>query len=81
MAFTGYHITFSEVQNLVQNNLKMMGCYIQMVDGLKQTEMCRSWLLSYLKFKDQKSEAFLPIKMATKEKQIGKIGVLFVFII
>ena len=64
--------TCSEVENLVRNNLKMMGCYVQMVDGLKQTQMCRSWLLSYLKFKDQKSEVFLPIKMATKEKQIGK---------
>lgn len=47
-----------------------------MVDGLNQTEMCRSWLLGYLKSKDQKSKLFLPIskqlKMENKEKQIGK---------
>ena len=69
-------MTWKKVQNIVQNNLKAMGCYAQMVDGLKQTEMCRSWLLGYLNFKDQKSELFLPtskqLEMENKEIQIGK---------
>lgn len=74
--FTEYHIILSKVQNLAQNNLKAIGSYILMFDGLKQTEIYRSYLLSYLKFKDQKPEGFLPnsrqLEMETKLKEIGR---------
>ena len=73
-AFTEYHITWSKLQNLVENNLKTMGFYRVMVDGLNQAKMGRSLFLECLEVKDQKME-LLPlnshqIEMKIKSKQI-----------